>query len=123
MSPAHSALTALAVRTKNQSLAHLDGRDSALDNQPKKLLARAASMAMLAQKELQSLIHVDQELTHQLVPENAQSALKAGTAQEERALRESAPPATSLFLLESPTVTHAPLDSLALTTPTSHFSP
>ena len=123
VSLAHSALTALAVRTKNQSPAPTDGRDSVLDRALRNLLARAASMVIHAQKEPPPLNGVDQELTLQLAPVLVQSALKAGIAQEEKDLRESAPPVTSPLAPESPTVTHAPLDSHALTTQTSHCSP
>ena len=123
MSLAHLVTTALEVRTKSQLLAHPDGKDSRPDKQLRKLLARAASMASHAQKEPPLLIHVAQEPTLQLVPENAQSAPKAGTAQEEKDPRGSAPPVTSLLPLESLTVTLAKLVSHALTTPTSHFSP
>merc|ERR1712226_108280 len=119
-SHAHPEPTASVVRTKSQSTAPLDGRDSAPDSPLRRRPARAASKVMHAQKEPPLLTHADQELTHPLDQLPVRSAQADGTAQEERAPRESAQPDTSPSPQVSLTVMHAPPDTCASMTLTSH---
>merc|ERR1712226_1214935 len=116
----HSEPTASVVRTKSQSTAPLDGRDSAPDSPLRRRPARAASKVMHAQKEPPLLTHADQELTHPLDQLPVRSAQADGTAQEERAPRESAQLDTSPSPQVSLTVMHAPPDTCASMTLTSH---